>query len=47
MNGAGLRPAKALLNNRVRRYKLRQMMMPDFQGRGRMLDIPRNVLQEV
>jgi len=47
MNDAGLRPAKALLNNRVRRYKLRQMMMPDAQGGGRMLEIWRNVLQRV
>jgi len=47
MNDAGLRPAKALLNNRVRRYKLRQMMMPDAQGGGKMLDIRRNVLQRV
>jgi len=47
MNDAGLRPAKALLNNRVRRYKLRQMMMPDAQGGGRMLEVRRNVLQRV
>jgi len=47
MNDAGLRPAKGLLNNRARRYKLRQMMMPDAQGGGRMLDIRRNVLQMV
>jgi len=47
MNDAGLRPTKALLNNRVRRYKLRQMMMPDAEGRGRMLEIRRNVLQRV
>jgi len=47
MNDAGLRPAKALLNNRVQRYKLRQMMMPDAQGGGRMLEVRRNVLQRV
>jgi len=47
MNDAGLRPAKALLKNRVRQYKLRQMMMPDAQGGGRMLEVRRNVLQRV
>jgi len=47
MNDAGLRPAKALLNNRVRRYKLRQMMMPDAEGGGKMLEVQRNVLQRV
>jgi len=47
MNDAGLRLAKALLNNRVRRYKLRQMMIPDTQGGGRMLEVQRNVLQRV
>jgi len=47
MNDAGLRPAVSLLNNRVRRYKVRQMMMPDAQGRGKCLDIRRNVLQKV
>jgi len=47
MNDAGLRPAKALLNNQVRRHKLRYMMMPDAKGRGRMLEVRRNVLQRV
>ena len=47
MNDAGLQPAKAVLNNRVRRYKLRQIMMPDAQGGGRMLEVQRNVLQRV
>jgi len=47
MNDVGLRPAKALPNNRVRQYKLRQMMMPDVDGRGRMLEVRRNVLQRV
>jgi len=47
MNDAGLRQAMALLHKQVRRYKLRQMMMPDAQGRGRMLEVPRNVLQRV
>jgi len=36
MNDAALRPAESLLNNRLRRYKLRQMKMPDLQGRGKM-----------
>jgi len=45
MNDPGLRPAVALLHNRARRYKLRQMMMPDAQGRGRMLGVRRNVLE--
>jgi len=47
MNDAGLRPAKALLNNRVPRYKLRQMMMPDAEGGGKMLEVQRHVLQRV
>jgi len=47
MNDAGLRPAKDLLNNRVRRYKLSQLMMPDAQGGGKMLEVWRNVLQRV
>jgi len=47
MNEASLRPARALLNNRVRWYKLRQMMRPDAQGGGRMLEVRRNVLQWV
>jgi len=47
MNDVGLRPAKSLLNNWVRRYKLRQMMMPDAQGGGKMLEVRRNVLQSV
>jgi len=47
MNDVGLPPAKALLNYRVRHYKLRQMMMPDDQGGGRMLEVRRNVLQRV
>jgi len=46
-NDVGLRPGKALLNNRVHQYKLRQMMMPDAQGGGRMLETQRNVLQWV
>jgi hypothetical protein len=29
MNEVGLRPAEAMLNNRVGRYKLRKMKMPD------------------
>jgi len=47
MNDVGLQPAKALLNNQVRRYKVRPMMMPDSQGRGRMLEMRRNVLSQV
>jgi len=47
MNDAGLPPAVAFLNNCVGRCKLRQMMMPDAQGGGRMLDIQRNVSQGV
>ena len=33
MNNAELRLAKAMLNNCVRHYKLRQMMMPDVVGK--------------
>jgi len=47
MNDVGLQPAVALHNNWVGRYKLRQMMMPDAQGGGRMLEVQRNVLQRV
>ena len=47
MNDAGLQLARDLLNNRVGRYKLRQMMMPDAQRRGKMSDVRRNVLQRV
>jgi len=47
MNDVGLRLATALLNNRVRRYKLRQMMMPDAHGGGRMLETRGNVLHGV
>jgi hypothetical protein len=36
-----------MLNNRVRRYKLRQMMMPDSEGGGRMLETRGSVLQRV
>jgi len=46
-NDARLRPAVSLLNNRVRWYKLRQMIMPDDQGGGKSLDIRRNGLQRV
>jgi hypothetical protein len=47
MNDAGLRPAKAMVNNRVRCYKLRQMMMPDSLGGGKMLKKRGSVLQRV
>jgi len=35
MNDAALRLANALLNNCLRCYKMRQMMMPDAQGGGK------------
>ena len=47
MNDAGLRPAEPLLNNRLRRYKVRQMMMPDFKGGGRLLETRGSVCQRV
>ena len=47
MNDAGLRPANAILNNRVRRYKMRQIMMPDASGGGRMLEMEDNVVHRV
>ena len=47
INDAGLRPAKAVLNNQVRQYMLRQTMMPDAQGQGRIFEIPRNVSHRV
>jgi len=47
MNDAGLRPAKSILNNRVRRYKMRQMMMPDALGGGRMIETEGNVVRRV
>jgi len=47
MNDAGLRPAKAMLNNQVRNYKLRQMMIPDSTGGGSMSKTRRSVLQRV
>jgi hypothetical protein len=47
MNEARLRLANALLNNRVRRYKMRQMMMPDAKDGGRMLKLRESVLQRV
>jgi hypothetical protein len=47
MNDAGLRPANAILNNRMRRYKMRQMMMPDAEGGGRLLEMEGNVVQRV
>jgi len=47
MNDAGLRPAEPLLDNRLRRYKVRQMMMPDFKGGGRMLETRGSVCQRV
>jgi ribonuclease HI len=47
MNDAGLRPANAILNNRVRWYKMRQMMMPNALGGGRMLEMDGNVVHRV
>jgi len=47
MNDAGLRPAEAVLNTWVRRYKLRQLMMPDAQGGGRMLETRGKVVHRV
>jgi len=47
LNDAGLRPAKAILNNRVRRYKMRQMMMPIALGGGRMIEMEGNVVRRV
>jgi len=47
MNDAGLRPANAILNNRVRRYKMRQMIMPDATGGGKMLEMEGNVVRRV
>jgi len=44
MNNAGLRPAKSIPNNRVRRYKMRQMMMPDATGGGKELEMEGNVV---
>jgi hypothetical protein len=47
LKGAGLWPAKARLNNCVRRYKRQQMMMPDVLGGGRMLETRGSDLQRV
>jgi hypothetical protein len=47
MNEAGLRPANAILNNRVRRYKMRQMMMPDATGGGKMIETQDGVVRRV
>jgi len=47
MNNAGLGLANAILNTRVRRYKMRQMMMPDATGRGKMIEMEGNVVRRV
>jgi hypothetical protein len=47
MNDAGLRPAESLLNHQVRQYRMRQMMMPDAEGRGRMLEMDGNMVRRV
>ena len=47
MHDTGLGPALPYLNNRVQRYKLRQMMMPDAKGGGRESQSKRNDLQRM
>ena len=47
MNDAGHGAATAILNNRVRRYRTRQMMLPDATGRGKMIKMEGNVVQRV
>jgi len=47
MNDAGLRPANAVLNNRVRPYKMRQMMMPNAIGGGKIMEMEGNVVRRV
>jgi len=47
MNDAGLRLANAILDTRVWRYKMRQMMMPDAAGGGRMIELEGNVVRRV
>jgi ribonuclease HI len=42
-----LRPAELLFNYRVQRYMLRQMMMPDMVGGGRMIELKGNVVHRV
>jgi hypothetical protein len=46
-NDAGFRPANAIHSNRVRRYKMRQMMMPQAAGGQRMIEMEGNVVQRV
>jgi len=47
MNDAGLRPANAIVNNRIRQYKMRQMMMPDANGGGKMIETQDGVVRRV
>jgi len=47
MNDAGFRPASAFFNNQVRRYKMRQMMIPDAVGGGKMLEMEGNIIRRV
>jgi len=47
MTDAGLRPANAILNNHVRHYRMRQKMMPDATGGGKMLEMDGNMVQRV
>jgi hypothetical protein len=47
MNHAALRPAEALLNNRLWRYKMTEMIMPDAAGGGRMFGMEGNVVRRV
>jgi len=47
INDAELRPANAILHNCVRYYKIRQMMMPNAAGGGRMIEMEGNVVRRV
>jgi hypothetical protein len=47
MNHAAFRPAEALLNNQLWGYKMREMMMPDAAGGGRMFGMEGNVVRRV
>jgi len=47
MSVVGFRPGCAILNNRVRLYKMRQMMMPDVTGGGRIIAMEGNVVRRV
>ena len=47
MTEAVLQPAKPLLNNRLLRHQMRQMMMPKATGGGRMIEMEGNVVRRV